>query len=364
MFYFGAMNKKTENPSAKTTAGADKKNGNARALALAEALAKMDKDFGKGTVIRLGDKPVVNVVGVSTGALTLDLALGIGGFPRGRVIEIYGPEGAGKTTLALRSIAEIQKLGGVAAFIDVEHALDPAWATIVGVNTNDLLVSQPDNGEQALEVVDTLVSSGGVDIVVLDSVAALVSKSELEGDMGQAHVGLQARLMSQALRKLTPAVSKSNTMVIFLNQLREKVGVMFGNPETQPGGRALKFYSSIRIDVRKIETLKKDLTPIGIRVRAKVVKNKMAAPFLPAEFDIMSDVGISTAGCVVDMAIERNLIEKSGAWYTYGATRVNGRDALVAAVRENDELATDMREKVVQYENAKREARVNKAKTV
>jgi recombination protein RecA len=337
---------------------------NARAKALAEALVKMDKNFGKGTVIRLGDQPAVPIVGVSTGALTLDLALGVGGLPRGRVIEIYGPEGAGKTTLALRVIAEIQRLGGVAAFIDVEHALDPAWATKVGVNTDDLLVSQPDNGEQALEVVDTLVSSGGVDIVVVDSVAALVSKNELEGDMGQAHVGLQARLMSQALRKLTPSVSRSNTMVIFLNQLREKVGIMFGNPETQPGGRALKFYASIRIDVRKLETLKKDTTPIGIKVRAKVVKNKVAPPFTAADFDIMSDVGISTAGCIVDMAIERNLVEKSGAWYTYGQTRANGRDALVATVRDNDELATEMRAKVLQYEAERLAARAHKPKTV
>jgi recombination protein RecA len=343
-----------------TPTGRDK----ARDKALADALAQMDKTFGKGTVMRLGDKPVSRLVGVSTGALELDLALGIGGFPRGRVIEIYGPEGAGKTTLALRVIAEIQKLGGVAAFVDAEHALDPIWATTVGVQIDDLLVSQPDNGEQALEIVDTLVSSGGVDIVVVDSVAALVSKSELEGDMGQSHVGLQARLMSQGLRKLTPNISKSNTMVVFLNQLREKVGVMFGNPETQPGGRALKFYASIRIDVRKIETLKKGDTPVGIKVRAKVVKNKVAAPFVAAEFDILSEGGISTAGSIVDMAIKRELLDKSGSWLTYGTTKANSRDAFIEKVRENADLAKELTDRIMKYEADRLEARKNKPKAV
>jgi recombination protein RecA len=331
------------------------KSDNKRATALADAIAAMERNFGKGTIIRLGDRPAVPMVGVSTGALSLDMALGIGGLPRGRVVEIYGPEGAGKTTLALSVISQIQKLGGVAAFVDAEHALDPAWASVIGVNTDELLLSQPDDGEQALEVVNALVLSGAVDVVVIDSVASLVSKAELEGEMGKAHVGLQARLMSQALRKLTPGVSKSNTMVIFLNQLREKVGIMFGNPETQPGGRALKFYASIRIDVRKIDNLKKGDQPIGIRVKAKVVKNKVAPPFSAAEFDILGDSGISTAGCLADMAIERNLIEKSGAWYTVNsAVRVNGRDAVVAALKENDDLAKEVTAKILTYESERR----------
>jgi recombination protein RecA len=339
-------------PAGKAAEKTSDKAENPRAKALREALEKMNQNFGKGTIIRLGDAPIVALVGVPTGALSLDIALGIGGLPRGRVIEIYGPEGAGKTTLALSVIAQIQKRGGVAAFVDAEHALDPGWAEKVGVNISDLLVSQPDNGEQALDVVDALVQSAGVDVVVIDSVASLVSKAELEGDMGKSHVGQQARLMSLALRKLTPGVSKSNTMVIFLNQLREKVGIMFGNPETQPGGRALKFYSSIRIDVRKVENLKRGDIPIGIRVKAKVVKNKVAPPFVAAEFDILGDSGISTAGCLADMGIERNLFDKSGAWYTLNSTvRLNGRDAVVAALKEDDALAAEVTAKIMAYES-------------
>jgi recombination protein RecA len=320
--------------------------------ALDTALGQIEKSYGKGAIMRLGDTPATrNVEVIPTGALTLDLALGVGGVPRGRVIEIYGPESSGKTTLALHVVAQAQKLGGVAAFIDAEHALDPLYAARIGVDTDELLVSQPDTGEQALEIVDVLVRSQAVDIVVVDSVAALVPKAEIDGEMGDSHVGLQARLMSQALRKLTGAISKSSTSVIFINQLREKIGVMFGNPEVTTGGRALKFYASVRLDVRKIETLKSGLDAIGSRVKVKVVKNKIAPPFKSAEFDILYNEGISFYGSVLDAAIEAGLIDKSGAWFSYGEERLgqgreNVRDFLKAHQDMGDELVKLLRARI------------------
>jgi recombination protein RecA len=322
-----------------------------RDRALSTALGQIERSYGKGAIMKLGDAASHrNVETIPTGALTLDIALGVGGVPRGRIIEVYGPESSGKTTLTLHIIAEAQRLGGVAAFIDAEHALDPQYASRIGVRTEELLISQPDTGEQALEIVEVLVRSGAVDVVVIDSVAALVPKAEIDGEMGDTHVGLQARLMSQAMRKLTAAISRSNTSVIFINQLREKVGVMFGNPEVTTGGRALKFYASVRMDIRKIETIKQGLDAVGSRVKVKVVKNKVAPPFRAAEFDIMYNEGISYAGSVLDMAIDAKVIDKSGAWFSYGDMRLGqGRENVRDFLKQNldllGEIATKVREK-------------------
>ena len=310
-----------------------------KAVALETALAQIEKQFGKGAVMRLGQNQAMNVEAVSTGSLSLDLALGIGGLPRGRIVEIYGPESSGKTTLALHCIAEGQKDGGNAAFIDVEHALDPVYARALGVDVDSLLVSQPDTGEQALEIAEALIRSGAIDVIVIDSVAALVPRAEIEGEMGDSHVGLQARLMSQALRKLAGAISKSSCVAIFINQLREKVGVVYGNPEVTPGGRALKFYSSVRLEIRKIEVLKSGTEQIGTRTRAKVVKNKIAPPFREAEFDVMYGRGISRTGELIDLAVKLDVIQKSGAWFSYNQTRLGqGRDN-VKIFLENPENA-------------------------
>ncbi|MGI8848361.1 MAG: recombinase RecA [Candidatus Dormibacteria bacterium] len=318
-----------------------------RERALSTALGQIERSHGKGTIMRLGEAQAQRVEFIPTGALTLDIALGVGGIPRGRVIEIYGPESSGKTTLTLHVIAEAQKRGGVAAFIDAEHALDPQYAARLGVRTDELLVSQPDTGEQALEIVEVLVRSGAVDVVVIDSVAALVPKAEIDGEMGDSHVGLQARLMSQAMRKLTSAISRSNTSVIFINQLREKIGVMFGNPETTTGGRALKFYASVRMDIRKIDTIKQGLDIIGSRVKVKVVKNKVAPPFRNAEFDILYNEGISYAGSVLDMAIEARIIDKAGAWFSYGETRLGqGRENVRDFLKQNLDLLEEIANKV------------------
>jgi recombination protein RecA len=319
-----------------------------RQVALNNALAQIERQFGKGSIMKMGDfqeRMAYDVV--PSGSIALDLALGVGGFPRGRVVEIYGPESSGKTTLALHAIAEAQKGGGTAAFIDVEHALDPTYAAALGVDLDNLLVSQPDTGEQALDIAEMLVRSNAVDVVVVDSVAALVTKAELEGDMGDAHVGLQARLMSQALRKLTACISRSKTVMIFINQLREKVGVMFGNPETTSGGRALKFYASIRLDVRKLEQIKIGTDVVGTRTRVKVVKNKVAPPFRQAEFDITYGRGISKMGSILDVALERNIVGKSGSWYTYGETRIGqGRENAKAFLEENLQLADEITAKL------------------
>ena len=319
-----------------------------RIKALDIAVGQIEKQFGKGSIMRLGqNKAVAPVDVISTGALSIDYALGIGGVPRGRVIEIFGPESSGKTTLALQVIAEAQKTGGLAAFVDAEHALDAAYAKKLGVDIDNLLVSQPDNGEQALEIVEVLIRSNSVDVVVVDSVAALVPKAEIEGDMGEAQMGLQARLMSQALRKLTGAVSKSKTSLIFINQLREKIGVMFGNPETTTGGRALKFYSSVRIDIRRIGAIKDGEAVVGGRTRVKIVKNKMAAPFREAEFDIMYGEGVSREGDLIDIAVEHKIIEKSGAWFAYGGERLGqGRENVKTYLKEHVEVRTVIEEKV------------------
>ena len=312
--------------------------------ALDLAITQIDRQFGKGSIMRLGsDRPNIGESVISTGCLSLDVALGVGGVPRGRIVEIYGPESGGKTTLALHIVAEAQKNSGYAAFVDVEHALDPEYAKVLGVNTEDLLVSQPDTGEQALEITETLVRSGALDVIVLDSVAALVPKAELDGEMGDSHMGLQARLMSQALRKLTGTVSRSNTCVIFINQIREKIGVMFGNPETTPGGRALKFYSSQRLEIRRITTIKNGTDPVGNRVRVKVVKNKVAPPFKMAEFDIMYGQGISYIGDVLDLAVTGDIVQKMGAWYAYKDEKIGqGRENTKAFLEENHDLLSDI----------------------
>lgn len=326
----------------------DKKAGAERDKAIELAIKSIEKEFGKGSIMRLGEASArMNVEVIPTGCLPLDIALGVGGIPRGRIIEIYGPESSGKTTVALHMIAEAQKMGGLAAFIDAEHALDPEYAKRLGVDIDNLLISQPDNGEQALEIVDSLVSSGAIDIIVIDSVAALVPKAEIAGDMGDAHVGLQARLMSQALRKLTGVISKSRTSTIFINQMREKVGVMFGNPETTSGGRALKFYASVRLDVRKVDTIKVGTDIIGNKTRAKIVKNKVAPPFKQAEFDIMYGQGISKEGALLDLATVMEIVEKSGAWYGYAGTRMGqGRENSKDFLKNNPEVAKEIENKV------------------
>ncbi len=311
------------------------------------AMTQIERQFGKGAIMRLGDRAKMDVEVIPSGSVSLDAALGIGGIPRGRVIEIYGPESSGKTTLALHIIAEAQKSEGLAAFVDAEHALDPTYAKKLGVDTVNLLVSQPDSGEQALEIVETLVRSAALDVIVIDSVAALVPRAEIEGEMGDSHMGLQARLMSQALRKLTGAVSKSNTSVIFINQIREKIGIMFGNPETTTGGRALKFYTSIRLDIRRIATIKEGQDVVGNRTKVKVVKNKMAPPFREAEFDIMYSQGISQIGDVLDQAVIFNLIQKSGTWFSYGETRLGqGRENVKRYLKEDEKLMTELEIKV------------------
>ncbi|MBR3152438.1 MAG: recombinase RecA [Clostridia bacterium] len=315
--------------------------------ALDAAMSQIEKQFGKGSVMKLGEYKAMEVEAIPTGALSLDVALGIGGIPKGRIVEIFGPESSGKTTLALHTVAEAQKLGGEAAFIDAEHALDPVYAKRLGVDIDNLIVSQPDTGEQALEIVEALVRSGAIDIIVVDSVAALVPKAEIDGDMGDAHVGLQARLMSQALRKLAGVLNKSKTVIVFINQLREKVGIMFGNPETTPGGRALKFYSSVRLDIRKIENLKQDGVVIGNRARVKVVKNKVAPPFREAEFDIMYGKGISKEGNVLDLAVNLDIIEKSGAWFSYDGSKIGqGRENAKMYLKENPKIMTEVEKKI------------------
>ena len=311
------------------------------------AVTQIERNFGKGAIMRLGDRVKVDVDVIPTGSISLDAALGVGGIPRGRITEIYGPESSGKTTLALHIVAEAQKTGGLAAFVDAEHALDPIYAKKLGVDTVNLLVSQPDNGEQALEIVETLVRSGALDVIVIDSVAALVPKAEIEGEMGDSHMGLQARLMSQALRKLTGTVSKSNTSVIFINQVREKIGVMFGNPETTTGGRALKFYTSIRLDIRRIATIKEAGDSVGNRTKVKVVKNKLAPPFREAEFDIMYSQGISKEGDVLDQAVNHHIIQKSGTWFSYNETRLGqGRENVKRFLKENPDVFQEIVQKV------------------
>lgn len=315
--------------------------------ALEAALGQIEKQFGKGSVMKLGDYTAMNVEAIPTGALSLDIALGIGGIPRGRIIEVFGPESSGKTTIALHIIAEAQKMGGEAAFIDAEHALDPVYAKHLGVDIDNLIVSQPDTGEQALEIAEALVRSGALDIIVVDSVAALVPKAEIDGDMGDSHVGLQARLMSQALRKLAGVINKSKCVIVFINQLREKVGVMFGNPETTPGGRALKFYSSVRLDIRRIESLKQDGEVIGNRTRVKVVKNKVAPPFREAEFDIIYGKGVSKEGNILDIAVNLEIIEKSGSWFSYNSERIGqGRENAKTYLSQNPKIAEEIEKKI------------------
>ena len=314
--------------------------------ALEAALAQIEKNYGKGAIMRLGDDLPVNVEAISTGSLSLDLALGIGGVPRGRIVEIFGPESSGKTTLALHILASAQKLGGEVAFIDVEHALEPAYAKALGLDIDSLLISQPDTGEQALEITEALVRSGALDVIVIDSVAALLPRSELEGDMGDSSVGVVARLMSQALRKLAGTVSKTGTIVVFINQLREKIGVMYGNPETTPGGRALKYFSSVRIDIRRIESLKNGSEVYGNRTRAKVVKNKVAPPFKEAEFDIVYGEGISKVGEIVDLGVALDIIDKGGAWFTVGETRLQGREAVKEYLKANPDVSDEIEQKI------------------
>jgi recombination protein RecA len=316
--------------------------------ALQLTLDKIDKDYGKGTIMRLGSKPLENIPIIPSGSVGLDLALGIGGYPRGRVVEIYGPESSGKTTLAIHAIAEAQKLGGIAAFIDAEHAFDRFYAEKLGVDVENLLISQPDNGEQALEIADHLIRSGAIDIIVIDSVAALTPKAEIEGEMGDSKMGLQARLMSQALRKLTANISRTNTCCVFINQLREKIGIMFGNPETTTGGNALKFYASVRLDIRKLTQLKEGEEITGNRTKVKVVKNKLAPPFKKAEFDIIYGEGISKIGEIIDIGVEKEIIKKSGSWFAYGEVKLGqGRDAVKSLLKDNPELLDELEKKVV-----------------
>ena len=331
--------------------------------ALDVAISNIEKQFGKGSIMKLGDPNVnLNVETVPTGSLSLDIALGLGGIPRGRVVEVFGPESSGKTTVALHMVAEIQKRGGIAGFIDAEHALDPVYAKNIGVDINNLYISQPDSGEQALEITETMVRSGAIDIVIIDSVAALVPKAEIDGDMGDSHIGLQARLMSQALRKLTPVVSKNNCVVIFINQLREKVGVMFGSPETTSGGRALKFYASVRLDVRKIETLKMNGEVVGNRTRIKVVKNKIAPPFKEAEFDIMFGHGISQEGDILDLASNVGIVQKSGAWFAYNDGKIGqGRENGKAYLKENPEIMREIEAKVKAYYGISEDGKIKPA---
>jgi recombination protein RecA len=320
-----------------------------RDKALEMAMGQIEKQFGKGAIMRMGENLDMQIAAISTGALSLDIALGIGGLPRGRVVEIFGPESSGKSTLAMHVVAEAQRNGGICAYIDAEHAMDPVYAAAIGVNVDDLLISQPDTGEQALEIADMLIRSGALDVIVIDSVAALTPRAEIEGDMGDSHVGLQARLMSQALRKLTATLNRSNTIAVFINQLREKIGVMFGSPETTPGGRALKFYSSVRLDIRRIESIKDGAEVIGNRTRVKVVKNKTAPPFKSAEFDIMYGKGISREGSLIDVAVDLGIIKKSGAWYTYEGEQLGqGRENAKVFLAENLELMIEISEKVRQ----------------
>ena len=320
-----------------------------RDKALEMAMGQIEKQFGKGAIMKMGDKLDLNIEAIPTGALALDIALGIGGLPRGRVVEIYGPESSGKSTLAMHVVAESQRNGGVCAYIDAEHAMDPVYAAAIGVNVDDLLISQPDTGEQALEIADMLIRSGALDVIVIDSVAALTPRAEIEGDMGDSHVGLQARLMSQALRKLTATLNRSNTIAIFINQLREKIGVLFGSPETTPGGRALKFYSSVRLDIRRIESIKDGAEVVGNRTRVKVVKNKVSPPFKQAEFDIMYGKGISREGSLLDVGVELNIVKKSGAWYTYEGEQLGqGRENAKAFLAANLEVMIEISEKVRQ----------------
>ncbi|CAG7840739.1 Protein RecA [Clostridium haemolyticum] len=343
---------------------------NEKMKALQAALTQIEKQFGKGSVMKLGEEQVLNIEAISTGSLSLDIALGIGGIPRGRIIEIFGPESSGKTTVALHIVAEAQKAGGTAAFIDAEHALDPVYAKALGVDIDNLIVSQPDTGEQALEICEALVRSGAVDVIVVDSVAALVPKAEIEGEMGDSHVGLQARLMSQALRKLTGSINKSKCAAIFINQLREKVGIMFGNPETTPGGRALKFYASVRLDVRKIEIIKQGDAFLGNRTRVKVVKNKVAPPFKQAEFDIMYGSGISYEGNVLDVGVENEIIQKSGSWFSYKDTRLGqGRENVKQFLKENPNILVEVENQIrakhnlqLRNENKKSKESIEKVK--
>ncbi|MFC4103494.1 recombinase RecA [Paenibacillus xanthanilyticus] len=331
-----------------------------RRAALEMALRQIEKQFGKGSIMKLGESANMTVETVSSGSLALDIALGIGGFPRGRIIEIYGPESSGKTTVALHAIAEVQRSGGQAAFIDAEHALDPLYASKLGVNIDELLLSQPDTGEQALEIAEALVRSGAVDIIVIDSVAALVPKAEIEGEMGDSHVGLQARLMSQALRKLSGAISKSKTIAIFINQLREKVGVMFGNPETTPGGRALKFYSSVRLDVRRVETIKQGNDMVGNRTRVKVVKNKVAPPFKQAEVDIMYGEGISKEGSIIDIGVEMDIVQKSGAWFSFNGERLGqGRENAKQFLKDHKDISSVIEKQIREASNLEAAAALN-----
>jgi len=347
-------------PSAERQADQERQERSERGKALEMAVGQIEKQFGKGSIMRLGQRGAVQLVdAIPTGAISIDYALGIGGMPRGRVVEIFGPESSGKTTLALQVIAQSQKLGGMAAFVDAEHALDAVYAKKLGVDLENLLVSQPDNGEQALEIVEVLIRSGGVDVVVVDSVAALVPRAEIEGEMGDAQMGLQARLMSQALRKLTGVVSKSKTCLIFINQLREKIGVMFGNPETTTGGRALKFYASVRVDIRRIASIKDGDSVVGGRTRVKVVKNKVAPPFREAEFDVMYGEGISREGDLLDLAVERRIIEKSGTWFAYGGERLGqGRENAKTFLRENPEIFQKIDERVRKELGLSREAEI------
>jgi recombination protein RecA len=336
-----------------------------KAASLGRTLTQIEKTFGKGSIMRLDEDAYLAIPGISTGALSLDLALGGKGIPRGRIVEIFGPESSGKTTLALTVAAHAQKAGGVAAFIDAEHALDPTWARRIGVNIDELLVSQPDTGEQALEICELLVRSSAVDVIIIDSVAALIPRAEIEGEMGEAQVGLQARLMSQAMRKLTGVIARSNTTVIFINQIREKIGVMFGSPETTPGGRALKFYSSVRIDIRRTSSIKDGETSIGNRVRARVVKNKVAPPFRESEFDIMFDEGISVSGDLIDLAVETEVVEKSGAWFSYGELRLGqGRENSKQFLTQNPDLMKEIREKVIAAKVPQQTAKRGEAVTV